>query len=289
MGGEDFGGFQIGGFTPGGGSFGTTSTSGPSFGSFAPQSGGFPGTGGGFPGTGGGFPGTGGGDLGGIANILQTFGGVIGSPDEDKSGGVYEIGKDPEDPIEQVIKEILGNETDTSAGQTSGFDFTKLIKNALGKITGKDVAGAAAGATAAKLSYDDRKRLIEQIEKDIKQQRADVAMFRERFKNVRGTGRATGAPTGPADVVKRPGQAMGGIMDVPLRTNPQGVTEMDFRKTGGFVPPVGIKEKADDIPAMLSNNEFVFTADAVRAAGGGSVNKGAEKMYSLMKQLEGQA
>jgi hypothetical protein len=131
--------------------------------------------------------------------------------------------------------------------------------------------------------------LIEQIEKDIKQQRADVAMFRERFKNVRGTGRSTGAPTGPADVVVRPGQAMGGIMDVPLRTNPQGVTEMDFRKTGGFVPPVGIKEKADDIPAMLSNNEFVFTADAVRAAGGGSVNKGAQKMYSLMKQLEGQA
>jgi len=40
---------------------------------------------------------------------------------------------------------------------------------------------------------------------------------------------------------------------------------------------------------MLSNNEFVFTADAVRAAGGGSVNKGAQKMYALMKQLEGQA
>ena len=92
------------------------------------------------------------------------------------------------------------------------------------------------------------------------------------------------------DMMKeRFGKAEGGIMDVPLRTNPQGVTEMDFRKTGGFVPPVGIKEKADDIPAMLSNNEFVFTADAVRAAGGGSVNKGAERMYSLMKKLEGQA
>ena len=47
------------------------------------------------------------------------------------------------------------------------------------------------------------------------------------------------------------------------------------------------KEKEDDIPAMLSNNEFVFTADAVRAAGGGSVNKGAKKMYDLMKSLEG--
>ena len=47
-----------------------------------------------------------------------------------------------------------------------------------------------------------------------------------------------------------------------------------------------LKEKADDSPAMLSNNEFVFTADAVRAAGGGSVNKGAQRMYDLMKNLE---
>jgi hypothetical protein len=74
--------------------------------------------------------------------------------------------------------------------------------------------------------------------------------------------------------------------EVPIRENQAGVSEMDFRQTGGFVPPIGVKEKADDIPAMLSNNEFVFTADAVRAAGGGSVNKGAQKMYNLMKSLE---
>ncbi|MGA1047323.1 MAG: hypothetical protein ACO3UU_04885, partial [Minisyncoccia bacterium] len=65
--------------------------------------------------------------------------------------------------------------------------------------------------------------------------------------------------------------------EVPVRENQAGVREMDYRNTGGFVPPIGVKEKADDIPAMLSNNEFVFTADAVRAAGGGSVNKGAQK------------
>ena len=52
------------------------------------------------------------------------------------------------------------------------------------------------------------------------------------------------------------------------------------------MPPIGIKEKADDIPAMLSNNEFVFTADAVRNAGDGDVNQGAKKMYTLMKNLE---
>ena len=77
-----------------------------------------------------------------------------------------------------------------------------------------------------------------------------------------------------------------GIMGLPLNQNPAGVTELDLRETGGFIPPVGVKEKADDIPAMLSNNEFVFTADAVRAMGDGNVNKGAERMYSMMKQLE---
>ena len=63
-----------------------------------------------------------------------------------------------------------------------------------------------------------------------------------------------------------------------------GGMEMDLRG-GGFVP-LGAKEKSDDVPARLSKNEFVMTADAVRAAGGGSVDKGADKMYNLMKDLE---
>ena len=66
-----------------------------------------------------------------------------------------------------------------------------------------------------------------------------------------------------------------------------GGREMDLRG-GGFVP-IGKKEKADDVPARLSKNEFVMTADAVRAAGGGSVNKGAQRMYNLMNQLEARA
>jgi hypothetical protein len=77
-----------------------------------------------------------------------------------------------------------------------------------------------------------------------------------------------------------------GIMGLPQRINQAGVTELDLRETGGFIPPVGVKEKADDIPAMLSNNEFVFTADAVRNMGDGNVNKGAQRMYDMMKYLE---
>ena len=72
----------------------------------------------------------------------------------------------------------------------------------------------------------------------------------------------------------------GGLMDL-------GGKEMDLRG-GGFVP-IGKKERADDVPARLSKNEFVMTADAVRAAGGGSVNKGAKRMYNLMHNLEARA
>ena len=71
--------------------------------------------------------------------------------------------------------------------------------------------------------------------------------------------------------------AEGGLMNL-------GGREMDMRK-GGFIP-IGKKERADDVPARLSKNEFVMTANAVRAAGGGSVNKGAKRMYNLMNNLE---
>jgi len=61
--------------------------------------------------------------------------------------------------------------------------------------------------------------------------------------------------------------------------------EKDYRETGGFVD-MGRMERADDVPARLSKNEFVFTADAVRNAGDGDIDKGAEVMYNMMKNLE---
>jgi len=72
--------------------------------------------------------------------------------------------------------------------------------------------------------------------------------------------------------------AEGGIMDL-------GGMEKDYRAEGGFVP-IGGQEKADDVPARLSKNEFVFTADAVRNAGGGDIDAGAEVMERLMNNLE---
>jgi hypothetical protein len=83
-------------------------------------------------------------------------------------------------------------------------------------------------------------------------------------------------------MLKRQPAAMGGIMNLKMGGMP---VEMDLRAKGGFVP-IGKKERADDVPARLSKNEFVFTANAVRNAGNGDIRKGAKRMYNLMHQLE---
>ena len=99
------------------------------------------------------------------------------------------------------------------------------------------------------------------------------------FLNIFGTGGGLLAEGG------RVGAQEGGIMNTAPGM-PKGM-QVDGRN-GTFIP-MGVKEKADDVPAMLSKNEFVMTADAVRAAGGGSVNKGAQRMYDLMNSLEAMA
>ena len=76
----------------------------------------------------------------------------------------------------------------------------------------------------------------------------------------------------------RIGAQEGGLMNL-------GGMEKDYRQEGGFVP-IGGEEKADDVPARLSKNEFVFTADAVRNAGGGDIDAGAQVMENLMENLE---
>ena len=73
-------------------------------------------------------------------------------------------------------------------------------------------------------------------------------------------------------------RAEGGIMDL-------GGMEKDYRNTGGFVD-IGEYEKKDDVPARLSVNEFVMTADAVRGMGDGNIDLGAKRMENLMGAME---
>jgi hypothetical protein len=113
---------------------------------------------------------------------------------------------------------------------------------------------------------------------------AEIAFDSDKYFELMPDGLAKGGRPGYAlgDTATMAAQAEG----LPLRNNQVGITELDLRDSGGFIPPVGIKEKADDIPAMLSNNEFVFTADAVRGMGDGDVDMGAKRMYDIMKKLE---
>ncbi len=124
---------------------------------------------------------------------------------------------------------------------------------------------------------DEEAAIAQQVELDTAEYNQDMA--RGTMANGGRIGYALGSPEQNAIEAA-------GIMNLPLNRNPAGVTELDLRETGGFIPPVGVKEKADDIPAMLANNEFVFTADAVRGMGDGNVNKGAQRMYDMMKKLE---
>ena len=97
------------------------------------------------------------------------------------------------------------------------------------------------------------------------------------YEDYQGGLRSTGSEEDMIYEALRQRKAEGGIMDL-------GGMEKDYR-TGGFVE-IGAKERADDVPARLSKNEFVFTADAVRNAGGGDIDKGAEVMQNMMDNLE---
>tara|TARA_R100000654_G_scaffold1295_1_gene4668 strand:- start:1153 stop:2781 length:1629 start_codon:yes stop_codon:yes gene_type:complete len=63
---------------------------------------------------------------------------------------------------------------------------------------------------------------------------------------------------------------------------------MNFPRRTGQIEGPGT-ETSDDIPAMLSDGEFVMTAKAVKNAGGGSREKGFRKMYDIMRSFEGGA
>jgi hypothetical protein len=162
------------------------------------------------------------------------------------------------------------NAARTAAGQSSGlFDLVK--KNPFGAIS-------AVSAVAGLLTPEQE----EEAQELARDEGIDIEAARQSILNP-GTSQdfralAFRAEGGPAE----------GKEPVAKKTMPlldMGGQEMDLRAEGGFVP-IGRMEKADDVPARLSKNEFVFTADAVRNAGDGNVDKGAEVMYNMMKNLE---
>ena len=153
--------------------------------------------------------------------------------------------------------------SDYQGGATSIFDLIP------GGKTGAAILGTsiAAGLTTPK---EDKTKTTD-LGPDIDDPEL-IMRYPELYRNFRQF--AEGGSTDKEPVAKK---------TMPLLD--MGGKEMDLREEGGFVP-IGRMEKADDVPARLSKNEFVFTADAVRNAGDGDVDKGAEVMYNMMKNLE---
>ena len=188
----------------------------------------------------------------------------------------YDAAREAEDAYDQYLKEqeAAGNEDIqtrvefiTRYLQNAGFDqdYINTRLNELGYAANGGLMGTRVGfEQGGSSSVEQQKR-----ENYFDLKRDDFMSMSEYLESAL------------SDTDLRSGAAEGGIMNLKVGGKP---AEMDLRK-GGFVP-IGAKEKADDVPARLSKNEFVMTADAVRAAGGGSVNKGAKKMYDLMNKLE---
>ena len=177
-------------------------------------------------------------------------------------------------------------------GYTDADEISNLVEKNVSEYTSSQGGYAVGGRVAA--MYGGRMKLEEgTLDPRIREIVMDLMdnegfefgeAVKEAYKRIeqRADGGRIGYAYGSDDLVEQ----ASGIMGLPKRVNNAGVKELDLRDSGGFIPPVGVKEKADDIPAMLSNNEFVFTADSVREFGDGNVNKGAQRMYDMMKKLE---
>ena len=192
------------------------------------------------------------------ATGVTPEGDIFFKPGEVPTGGVTQAAAGATEAVSPGLLESLKT--------AQGFDKMKVVYNFMTDPKNKMIVSALGGTASAVLQYLENKA----IEKD----RLDLTL-----------GDAPGYMSDLRGINPRFTKAKeGGI--IGLANGGEPAMEMDYRG-GGFIP-VGAKERADDVPARLSKNEFVMTADAVLAAGGGSVDLGAQKMYDLMNNLEAQ-
>ena len=160
----------------------------------------------------------------------------------------------------------------------------RFVDQSTGELTGLSKILGGGLLTLSPFLFDDNENKNQTIDPALLGPRFDIAGLLARpYQASLGQGFVRSAADGG-----RIGYQEGSKEPVAKKTMPlldMGGQEMDLRDNGGFVP-IGRMEKADDVPARLSKNEFVFTADAVRNAGDGDIDKGAEVMYNMMKNLE---
>jgi hypothetical protein len=219
-----------------------------------------------------------------LRNFRDAFSEIIGFPSyvlRDEQEFLKDLLEDPDDLSMKEIKAQMKSENaptrkylDNLSGEEKKDALNKIIddqiKADLGRTSGLFEALESLRSRGMAMSEGGSSSIEQQKRENYFDLKRDEFMSMSEY-----------LQSGLSDTDLRSGAAEGGIMNLKVKGMP---AEMDLRR-GGFVP-IGAKEKADDVPARLSKNEFVMTADAVRAAGGGSVNKGAKKMYDLMNKLE---
>jgi hypothetical protein len=230
--------------------------------------------------------------LGGATNIMGggIRGGFTPPLSPDRTTAVKDFFSPGKENDTNFIKKITG---DTSIKDATGlFKETPILKDLPSIVQQQILVGGASGALTyiyqAFLAEEPPQEEGETYEEYMTRRRANVGRkMKGYFDNYFKFDKEYSSMTEEQKqaLIDRVNVAKGGMPTGIMKTNKAGVMERDYRDKGGFVP-VGIKEKADDVPAMLSKNEFVMTADAVRGAGNGSIEKGAQRMYDTMKNLE---
>jgi len=205
---------------------------------------------------------------GGMAERAPYEGGIMDLESARQMYGLGKLVKKVTRTVKKIAKSPIGKAAILGAGAYFGLGKLKAAEN-LTMLQRLGIAGAVAGLPFLSQQEEEEEPLYAGA--DIADPRFIMANP-QRFQNIRLM--AEGGSTEKEPVAKK---------TMPLLD--MGGQEMDLRAEGGFVP-IGRMEKADDVPARLSKNEFVFTADAVRNAGDGDVDKGAEVMYNMMKNLE---
>ena len=164
------------------------------------------------------------------------------------------------------------SEGDVLPQDTTGINIADIRRRAL---TGSDPDLHFLPPASATTAYADGGRIGYQDAGDVEIPKLDTEDILKKLKNFRKKRQDYEDAIFRSERIEA---QEGGLMNL-------GGMEKDYRQEGGFVP-IGGQEKADDVPARLSKNEFVFTADAVRSAGGGDIDEGAAVMERLMENLE---
>jgi len=243
-------------------------------------------------------PGAGDSLRGGIAKTTAREAGIMSQGAGSAVTPTGAIGEGFLQSAENIGREALAGSADFLSAQPGSGGVGDILrpggtKAGLNMATAKAVSSPFSQATID-LAVADARRALKQYERDLADYEAETGEAQFASDEARRTAiRAAMTAGGHSEDIISETFALLGLKDggvVKMKDggimNLRGM-EMDLRG-GGFVP-IGKKERADDVPARLSKNEFVMTADAVRAAGGGDINEGARRMYETMNRLEARA